>query len=177
MGNNWCLLFVKKGWKSLDLSIIRSLMEHQLMFMEDLGLSQHSGNLCRELLERVGHKIIFIFLQAVHVFICSNYFKAKTLAWYLVYGSITLRLRITDFSMSCFFGAKYLSGLNDRHWNPIHRQCNLCHTNYDFILKLETLEADEDVLFQHLNISDLLKHEKVNRWPSFKEKISLKSLF
>ena len=39
----------------------------------------------------------------------------------------------------------------------------LCHTNYDFILKLETLEEDENILFQILNISDRLGHEKVNR--------------
>ena len=168
MGNNWCLLFVKRGWKSLVLSIIRSLMEHQLMSLEGLVLSQHSGNLCKELLERVGHKIIFMSLQAVHG---VHLFKLKhwpdiwfmvTLFWVLQTSWWAAYLELTQIY--------YLPGLNDRHWNPIHLQCNLCHTNYDFILKLETLEADEDVLFQHLNISDLLKHETVNRWPVFNEK-------
>ena len=53
--------------------------------------------------------------------------------------------------------------MDDRHWRPAHLQCNLCHTAYHFILKLETLEEDEELLFNFLNISDMMRHEKVNR--------------
>ena len=33
-------------------------------------------------------------------------------------------------------------GVTDRHWVPASLHCNLCHTRYDFVLKLETLHQD-----------------------------------
>ena len=33
-------------------------------------------------------------------------------------------------------------GVTDRHWVPASLHCNLCHTRYDFVLKLESLHQD-----------------------------------
>ena len=58
----------------------------------------------------------------------------------------------------------FLKGINDRHWNPIHLQCNLCHTRFHFILTLETLARDEEDLFSSLNISSKVSHLHSNRY-------------
>ena len=55
------------------------------------------------------------------------------------------------------------AGVTDRHWAPASLHCNLCHTRYDFVLKLETLHQDEDELFRQINLSGLLGHESINR--------------
>ena len=66
--------FREEGMKKFGLEHYKKFNGAPIDVLEDLVLSQHSGNLCRELLERVGHKIIFISLQAVHA---VHLFKLK----------------------------------------------------------------------------------------------------
>ena len=56
-----------------------------------------------------------------------------------------------------------LLGTNDRHWTPVYLQCNLCHTTFQFILTLETLQKDETAIFSYFNISNKLQHRTSNR--------------
>ena len=46
-------------------------------------------------------------------------------------------------------------GINDRHWNPVSLQCNLCHVKYDYIIKLETMAEDNKDLFDKLNFTNI----------------------
>ena len=63
----------------------------------------------------------------------------------------------------CLFLISPLSGVTDRHWNPYHLHCNLCHTEFDIILKLETLEQEEEELFRQMNIRHLMSSQWRNR--------------
>jgi len=36
----------------------------------------------------------------------------------------------------------------DRHWNPYYLHCNVCHTNFTDVLKLETLEEEERIFLK-----------------------------
>ena len=54
-------------------------------------------------------------------------------------------------------------GLVDRHWNPVYLHCNLCHTTYHFILKLETLAEDEEKMFKIMRFPANLHHLNINR--------------
>ena len=70
-----------------------------------------------------------------------------------------------------------LLGTNDRHWTPVYLQCNLCHTSFQFILTLETLQQDEAAMFSYFNISNKLHHRTSNRWNEKKEIFQNKIFF
>merc|ERR1719204_1385913 len=42
-------------------------------------------------------------------------------------------------------------GEMDRHWNPYYIHCNLCHTKYTAILKLEHLDTEEKMFLSRIN--------------------------
>ena len=71
----------------------------------------------------------------------------------------------------------YILGTNDRHWTPVYLQCNLCHTTFQFILTLETLQQDEAAMFSYFNISNKLHHRTSNRWNEKKEIFQNKIFF
>ncbi|KAL0119826.1 hypothetical protein PUN28_007926 [Cardiocondyla obscurior] len=47
----------------------------------------------------------------------------------------------------------------DEHWIPYYRTCEPCIIRYDYILKFETLERDQNFLIQETNLSEYL-HER-----------------
>lgn len=51
---------------------------------------------------------------------------------------------------------------NDRHWRPITETCHVCEINYDYIIRLETINHDAAPLLQILGYpEDLLLNNKV----------------
>lgn len=44
----------------------------------------------------------------------------------------------------------------DEHWAPYYRTCGPCGLRYDYILKLETLDRDQNFLIQDAGLSDYL---------------------
>lgn len=44
----------------------------------------------------------------------------------------------------------------DEHWAPYHRTCEPCAVRYDYILKFETLDRDENFFIQDANLSGYL---------------------
>ncbi|XP_015109681.1 carbohydrate sulfotransferase 11 [Diachasma alloeum] len=45
----------------------------------------------------------------------------------------------------------------DEHWKPITRFCTSCQVPFDYIIKFETLEEEEQVLIERANLQDVLK--------------------
>lgn len=62
-----------------------------------------------------------------------------------------------------FVQAIIREGVNDRHWNPYHLHCNLCHVQFDYIVKLENIVEEERELFKLLGIDNLLSSQWTNR--------------
>lgn len=54
----------------------------------------------------------------------------------------------------------------DEHWRPIFLDCNPCHQNFDFILKVETLNRDKDEIMKYLHVfpHDPLYREVEDVW-------------
>lgn len=52
----------------------------------------------------------------------------------------------------------------DEHWVPYYRTCNPCTIHYDYILKFETLNSDQDFFIQDANLSGYL-YERDNIYP------------
>ena len=44
----------------------------------------------------------------------------------------------------------YTLSYNDRHWDSLKTFCGPCHVNYDYILRVETMERDSQVLMSDL---------------------------
>ena len=63
-----------------------------------------------------------------------------------------------------FVQAIIREGVNDRHWNPYHLHCNLCHVEFNFIVKLENIVEEEKELFRFLNIDDIVSSQWTNRY-------------
>ncbi|XP_011298952.1 carbohydrate sulfotransferase 11-like [Fopius arisanus] len=47
--------------------------------------------------------------------------------------------------------------LQDEHWKPITKFCTPCHVPFDYIIKFETLEKEEQVLIERANLQEVLK--------------------
>ena len=45
---------------------------------------------------------------------------------------------------------QYVLSHNDPHWASLNQFCDLCHINYDYILRVETMERDSQVLMSDL---------------------------
>ncbi len=54
----------------------------------------------------------------------------------------------------------------DAHWQPVSTFCSPCLMSYDYILKLESYEEEEEWLHQSLGIKELLRTQSLNRHKS-----------
>ena len=62
---------------------------------------------------------------------------------------------VDDLSFEEFVGvlsSEYNHGFRNEHWNSMFEHCNPCTVNYDFVLRLETLEKDYQVLATYLRL-------------------------
>lgn len=55
----------------------------------------------------------------------------------------------------------------DHHWSPYDKLCHFCHIKYDYIAKLETIEADAYRLMSHLGLDHKDKAGAQNMLPKF----------
>jgi hypothetical protein len=55
----------------------------------------------------------------------------------------------------------------DHHWSPYERLCHFCHVKYDYVAKLETMEADAYRLVSHLGLDHKDKAGARHRIPLF----------
>lgn len=51
----------------------------------------------------------------------------------------------------------------DEHWAPYYQTCKPCIVNYDYILKFETLERDQNFFIQDTNLSKYLYDRNFSR--------------
>lgn len=52
---------------------------------------------------------------------------------------------------------------NDRHWQPMSYLCDICHIDYDYILRIESLSYDSGPILKKLGYpEDFLLAEKIN---------------
>jgi Sulfotransferase family len=55
----------------------------------------------------------------------------------------------------------------DHHWSPYDKLCHFCHIKYDFVAKLETMDADSYRLVSHFGLDHKDPAGVRNRVPKF----------